>query len=195
MSVFRRLTSVLMVSAVLAVLVFYVSHTLAQDPTVPSRRAPAISRDMRYREWILKELEKKGKKVTPGEELNWKQIRDDFRSIQLESKFLRETAANDPIDLKAVETSAGKIQKIANRLKSNLLLPQPEIEEKARQNKVDEVGMQTLVSALDGVIRRFVTNPTFDESAVLEIELAIKAGHDLDRVIDLSRAVKKKAAH
>lgn len=189
--VVRRLFSAL----IICVLCGSGDDTAAQDPTVPSRRAPAISRDMRYREWILKELERKGRKATPGEELNWKQIRDDFRSIQLESKSLRETASSDPIDLKAVETSAGKIQKIANRLKSNLLLPEPETEEKAQPNKVDDVGMQTLVSALDGVIRRFVTNPTFDDSAVLEIELAIKAGHDLDRVIDLSRAVKKKAAH
>ena len=168
-------------------------NTVTQDPTVPSRRAPAISRDMRYREWILKELERKGKKVTPGEEINWKQISDDFRSIQLESNSLRETASSDPVDMKSVEMSAGKIQKIAARLKSNLLLPEDDAEKP--RDKVGDVGVQTLVSALDGVIRRFVTNPTFDESSVLDIELAIKARNDLDRVIDLSRAVKKKAAH
>lgn len=183
----------LIVSALFVVPLLHIGNTVAQDPTVPSRRAPAISRDMRYREWILKELEKKGKKVTPGEEINWKQIRDDFRSIQLESKSLRETASSDPVDMKAVEISAGKIQKIAARLKSNLLLP--EADEEKRRDEVGDVGVQTLVSALDGVIRRFVTNPTFDESSVLDIQLAIKARNDLDRVIDLSRAVKKKASH
>lgn len=158
---------------------------------MPSRRAPAISRDMRYREWILKELERRNKKVQQAEEINWKQISDDFRSIQLESNSLRDAAVKDPIDLKVVEASAAKIQKTATRLKTSLLLPEPEADEKRQE--VGDVGVQTLISALDGVVRRFVTNPIFDESAVLDIQLAVKARRDLDRVIDLSRAVKKKA--
>lgn len=136
-------------------------------------------------------MERRGKKVPPKEEINWKQISDDFRSIQLESNSLREAAAKDPIDLKIVEASAAKIQKTAARLKTSLLLPEPEADEKRQE--VGEVGVQTLISALDGVVRRFVTNPIFDEAAVLDIQLAVKARRDLDRVIDLSRAVKKKA--
>jgi hypothetical protein len=165
--------------------------TAAQDPTIPSRRAPAISRDMRYREWVLKELERRGRQTRKEEEVNWKQIRDDFRSIQLESDGLRQAASKTPIDSKAVVDSASKINKTAVRLKSGLLLPEDEVERKATE--IGDVSMQTIVSALDGTIRRFVTNPTFDEATVLDLKLAIKARHDLDRIIVLSREVKKKA--
>ncbi len=163
----------------------------AQDPTIPSRRAPAISRDMRYREWVLKELERRGRETRKQEEVNWKQIRDDFRSIQLESDSLRQAASTTPVDSKTVADSAAKIHKTATRLKSGLLLPEDEVERKATE--IGDVSMQTIVSALDGTIRRFVTNPTFDEAAVLDLKLAIRARHDLDRIIVLSREVKKKA--
>lgn len=170
-------------------------HAGAQDPTVPSRRAPAVSRDMRYREWILRELARKGKKPPEQlQEVNWEQVREDFRSIQLESRVLKSSATREPSDLRAVEKAASEILRRATRLDAELTLPEGEGGEKTRGGSPDLSGLSlsTVASALEGVVRRFVTNPIFDEAEVLDVPHAYKAKHDLERIIRLSREVKMK---
>lgn len=64
--------------------------------------------------------------------------------------------------------------------------------EKRTQTPPAELQVRTLVSALDGVVRRFVKNPVFDEAAVLDVPSAVRARRDLERIVELSRELKRR---
>lgn len=168
----------------------------AQDPTVASRRAPAVSRDMRYREWVLKELERRGKKrQSPEQERRaWERIREDFRSLQVENNALRDSAAAARFDNARAQKAAAEIGRRAARLGSELALP--EVGEEVRGERAEtlpaELQLGTLISALDGVVRRFVKNPVFDEAAVLDVQSAIRARLDLERIVELSHELRRR---
>lgn len=100
----------------------------AQQGTYQSRQTPAITRDMRYREWELKDFEKNGKKPLTREDqqLAWIQIREDFKQIQVSHHNLLSTvAANSAFDHKVISSAAAEINKRARRLKSNLSFQKP----------------------------------------------------------------------
>lgn len=162
-----------------------------QDPTVPSRRTAPMTRDMRYREWQLKDLERMGKKKTKREmELAWAQIKEDFEGIQVDNnKLLAARLAGGEPNFSLVEKAAASINKHATRLDSNLALP--EHENVGRRDEGLQLG--TLLSALDAVIVRFVANPLFKETKVLDAKESSRARGDLRRIIELSDLIKKKA--
>ena len=43
----------------------------AQDPIINSRRTPPASRDMRYREWSMKSIEKNSARTPEEQKLAW----------------------------------------------------------------------------------------------------------------------------
>ena len=132
-----------------------------QDPTVNSRRASPIARDLRYREWLLKDLEKNGKKTPEQQQLAWRQIREDYQHIQIVSNELAEQrVSGEALNAQRVEKSAGEIYKHAVRLRANLMLPSEEAVAKDKKAQSD-LQMSTMLSALSGLIKRFVRNPIF----------------------------------
>jgi hypothetical protein len=127
------------------------------------------------------------------------QVSEDFERIQdIYNKIVIAMSSNRALDYGLISEAAAEVKKRANRLKSNLALPQPKDDEKS-QKKQDELDqpddeqMKTLLLAFRNHIASFVTNPLFEFSNALDVELSIKASHDLKRIIELSDSIKKSA--
>jgi hypothetical protein len=164
----------------------------AQDPTINSRNTPAVTRDMRYREWSMKSVEKNSARTPEEQKLAWSQIRDDFKHIQvIDNELAKHRASSETLNAKLVEKSVAEIHKCATRLQVNLAFPK---ETAAPGDKSqNEYQINTLLSGLSGLIKRFVNNPVFGEVEVLDVQAAASAKRDLDRIIELSEHIKKKA--
>ncbi len=149
---------------------------------------------MRYREWILKDLERNRRKVPEKRQpLDWAQIKEDFEQMQMVSNNMRRsvtTTADGVLDYKFISSATSEIKKRASRLKSNLSLP---LDEQLQPSKIDGLQMRTLLSALDGLIIRFVKNPIFKTAGVVDAEQSVKARRDLERIIEISDKIRKDA--
>ena len=71
------------------------------------------------------------------------------------------------------------------------MLPSEEAVAKDKKAQSD-LQMSTMVSALSGLIKRFVQNPIFAETDVLDAQAAMRAGNDLVRIIWMNEQIKKK---
>lgn len=193
----RMFSSRTIIASSLFVLIILVgaSTVIAQDPTVSSRRTPSMSRDMRYREWTLKDMEKRGKKKLPEQqELVWSEINEDYKRIQiLNNELLDLSRGREELDFELIGKAAAEIHKRGARLKSNLALPSESANDGAAIAGTNDLQIRTLLSALSGLIVRFVRNPIFDEPDVLDTQAVVRARKDLERVIDLSKEIKLKA--
>jgi hypothetical protein len=164
----------------------------AQDPTINSRRTPPASRDMRYREWSMKSMEKNSARTPEEQKLAWSQIREDFKRIQVIDKDIaKHRASSEILDTKLVEKAATEIHKCAARLQVNLMFPKETAA--PGEKSQNEYQISTLLSGLSGLIKRFVNNPVFGEVEVLDVQAAAAAKRDLERIIELSEQIKKKA--
>jgi len=164
----------------------------AQDPTINSRRTPPTSRDMRYREWSMKSMEKNSARTPEEQKLAWSQIREDFERIQvIDNDFVKHRASSEIPDTKLLEKAAAEINKCAARLRVNLMFPKETAA--PGEKSPNEYQMSTLLSGLSGLIKRFVNNPVFGEIEALDVQAASAAERDLGRIIELSEQIKKKA--
>ena len=125
-----------------------------------------------------------------------RQIKEDFKGIQgLNNAMMANAWAREEMDYHYISDSVSQIRTKATRLKSNLALPEAknvddqQIENAAGGNK--EVRLALL--ALDRSVMRFVTNPLFRKSNVVDVSLAAQASRDLRTVIDLCGSIKKTA--
>ena len=130
------------------------------------------------------------------------QVNEDFEGIQsIYNKIVIAMSSNAALDYEFISEAASEVKKRASRLKNNLALPQPKDDKKddEKDKKQDEYGefsdehMKALLLALRNHISSFVTNPLFESSGALDVELSIKASRDLKNIIELSDSVKKGA--
>lgn len=123
------------------------------------------------------------------------QAREDFMRLQVVYKSLGQAAAaNSALDLKFVSNSMSEIKKRAERLKTNLALPEPE--KTAERPKISDVEspeqLKSQILVLGKLLRSFVTNPCFKQiSVVVDTQLTAKARLDLESIIELSKQLKK----
>ncbi|HEX9425535.1 MAG TPA: hypothetical protein VF899_20000 [Pyrinomonadaceae bacterium] len=122
------------------------------------------------------------------------QIREDFLRIQILNDHLQRFASrSEPFDRRVVAKSASEITKLAERLRENLALP--EIEKIAEPSDPNiETGIaQVRLWLLDlgNLINAFVENPVFEKSVVIDAKLSTQARRDLERIIEVSRQVKR----
>jgi hypothetical protein len=165
---------------------------IAQDPTINSRHTPPVTRDMRYREWSIKTLEKNGGRTPEELKLAWSQIREDFKRIQvIDNDLTKHRSSNETLDTRLVERSAAEIHKCAARLHVNLVFPNETTA--PGEKSQNDYQLNTLLSGLSGLIKRFVNNPVFGDVEVLDVQAATAAKRDLERIIELSEQIKKKA--
>ena len=159
------------------------------------RRPNPVERDTRYRDWVLDSL-KKTKGAAPSEEevkRAYEQVRKDFERIQvLNNDILGATPAGREPNYKLVAAATDEISRCASRLDATLTLPQPPEEELRTRNHGD-TSVGVLLSALGGLIVRFVKNPTFKESAVVDSAAAPRARRDLLLIIRLSKHLAGRA--
>ncbi|MFN2511043.1 MAG: hypothetical protein ABR568_06305 [Pyrinomonadaceae bacterium] len=122
------------------------------------------------------------------------QVREDFGRIQIiYNELVLAMSAGKILEDNFIADALEGINKSAIRLKSNLALPR--IDDKENDQKKEnglEVKLQRSLTLLCSHISNFVTNPLFESSGALDVELSIKASRDLDEIIELSDHLKKK---
>ena len=120
------------------------------------------------------------------------QINEDFKSLQaLNNKVMTAVTAQGDIDYKSIAAWVGEIKSKATRIKSNLVLPEASKDKQDQANK--EMDLKEQFLAFDKVVESFVTNPIFQNTNVVEVEMAKKASSDLARIIEESGKLKKEA--
>lgn len=117
------------------------------------------------------------------------QVKRDFEGLQ--AAYNRIVLAMRPEgshDLDAILDSVGEVKKCAARLRTNLALPKAKDEEARAPGAAPT---EEALLLLRKHIYSFVTNPLFEAAPVLNVEQAGKAGHDLDRILELSESIRK----
>jgi hypothetical protein len=125
-----------------------------------------------------------------------RQIRMDFKELQeVNNKMMATTWARESLDYSFLSDMISRIKEKANRLKMNLDLPAPDIQQGASSRPISSSGeFRTALRMLDQTIQRFVNNPVFQSPNTVEIDRAAKARHDLDSIILMSNDLKKTAS-
>jgi hypothetical protein len=137
----------------------------------------------------------KGERNNTIREAIWRQAVEDFKTLQsVNNKMMADTWANSKLDYKYISEMVGQIAKKAERLKSSLALPEVE-ENKDAKSADTEIAtakdFRAQLLSLDSSVMRFVTNPIFQKTNVVEMKLANQASTDLEAIISLSKRLKK----
>ena len=143
---------------------------------------------MRY---LLTLAEKRGpKKKDP--ELALAELQEDFTQIQLHNKDLvLKTDKSPGLDAKFVAKEATEIRKRAERLLSNLALPEaPANGPPVTDVAVEPLAIKKAIVKMGWLIYGFTKNPMFKEAQVIETVSAEKARRDLDLILELSKQIK-----
>jgi hypothetical protein len=151
--------------------------------------------DMSERQYQLRTMEPDRRLAgPPAPRLALAQIREDFVRIQvLNNDLVRAASRGDALDHKFVSKSAGEIRKLATRLRDNLVLPEtakgdgrPEAKAAAPPTQLGPA-----LSALDGLILKFVDDVASRGIYRLDARSSAKASQELESIIELSAQVKK----
>jgi hypothetical protein len=124
------------------------------------------------------------------------QTKVDFERIQvIDRGLMLAVIANNGFDYKSLTESTAELRKRARRLKDNMRLPPP-AEEQANYRKQNEIGQAEMKQALlqlNDRIVSFITNPLFQATNWIDVQLGAKASRDLEVIIELSGDIKKSA--
>ena len=176
----------------------------AQQPSTAAERArqrQARRDDQMETEMRINSLERESRRSPEEKSPNLAnaQLKDDFEQLQtVDNQMMEMVFANNMLDYKRIFEAITEIRKRATRLKSNLPLPVAEKDESEDQtlkdwNEVNQTQVKPALQALDDLIQRFVTNPVFQQSQVVDIQQSSKARRDLEAIIRLSEKLRKSA--
>ena len=121
------------------------------------------------------------------------ELQEDFTQIQLHNKDLvLTTDKSSVLDAKFVAKEAGEIRKRAERLLSNLALPDAPANGSAAVTEMaaDPTAIKKAIVEMGWLIYGFTKNPMFKEAQVIEAASAEKARRDLDQILELSKRIK-----
>lgn len=186
----------LLIQALIVVFACVVT-TQAQRPGLsqPARdMVRAIERKEMERMLLLKPI--LAPKDDPARRAVLKQIGEDFKELQgLNNKMMADAWARPELDYHYISGMVSQIRSKATRLKSNLALPEAQDNQPAQDSAFsDPAKFRAGLLHLDRLIMSFATNPLFQKSKVVEVDLAKKASSDLEGVIEMSGKLKKIAA-
>ena len=129
------------------------------------------------------------------EKLALAQIKEDYVRIQVVNNELAE-AVSQPgeLDLKLVAKSTSEIAKRAERLLSNLALPELTADvERVRMPAEGQAQLQPSLLMLRRLVDRFVRSPLFREVNVIDAQIATRTRRDLEGIIELGERLKKES--
>ncbi len=174
--------------------------SLAQAGSRPypvGRRVEELNRQTEL--YDREERSRSEKKDEPGDRKRTRaaavQVREDFGRIQIiYNEIVLAMSAGKTLDDNFISDALEGINKSASRLRSNLALPRIDDKDKhqKKRNGVAEVKLKTSLTLLCAHISNFVTNPLFESTGALDVQLSIKASRDLNEIIELSDNLKKK---
>jgi hypothetical protein len=154
-------------------------------------------RDLALRSWNLRLLQlqhdkAKNRKPLPRQALA--QLQDDFVHLQIANKsMLRAVLIDHTLDPKFIGKSASEIKKRAERLNTNLALPDTEGIVERSESEINAEQLKPSVEKLGRLIFSFVDNPFFKEASVVDTQQTAKARRDLEEIIQLSERIKKSS--
>jgi hypothetical protein len=124
-----------------------------------------------------------------------KQLKEDFKQIQVVRNEIARNILAGRLDYKIVLSETEDINKRAGRLKSYLIPPTPNEKEQAPKNQVEFNGqeMKDALIRLCILIDSFVDNPVLKAPDTTDVEQSFKAGGDLLSIIELSGNIKRSA--
>lgn len=169
-------------------------------PTAPAVKDPfGEIREMQRREAQLRGAEIFGparKVVTTDPEAGAKQMREDFKAIQvMRNNVARHLLSEKPLDFKFIAEETVAINKRANRLRAYLTLESVDGQKK-EESKALELGDKQMKGALVTMCKRidsFTENPVFKLPEVVDAPQSAKAKSDLRDIILLSDGIVKLA--
>ena len=163
-----------------------------QLPIKPS----AGRQDIQSREWALGHMRPDVKAQYDRQQQQARvALQEDFRKLQLVNNtlmkrmFLANKYNTPKLTPKEISASLNEIKKVAQRLRTNLPIPQVETP-KGSANSYDE-SLSPGLLRLDKVVMSFVENPLFKQPRVYDAELATQAGTDLNEIVRLSDLLRK----
>ncbi len=124
------------------------------------------------------------------------QVGEDFeRILTLHNEIVRAIAANRSLSNQFISDATGEIRKRSARLQSSLKLQKPEPTTGNRPTVTDVKVMQTKdeLILLCQKIESFIRNPIIEKPGTVEPQQLEKARVDLQSVVELSEAIKKRA--
>ena len=199
------LVEFLLGGAALGVLLTIVTSPLSaqfpmpEGPTAERNRSDS-DRDLEARianmRYLISLAEKRGARRKVDPKLALEQLQEDFTRIQIVNRDLVLTTAKaDKPNLKFVERSASEINRRAERLMSNLALPEPDNETPpAKTEAISDFSLlKKSITALGWLIYRFTKNPMFKEAKVIEASAAERARRDLVEIISRSNQLSKSS--
>jgi hypothetical protein len=167
--------------------------------TEREREREANDRDLERRSWNLKLLSlsaAKTKNKRPRPEQALEQLQEDFTRLQIVNRSLgRAVIGTSGLDLKFVSKSLSDIKKRAERLNTNLALPEPETPSglPAEGPVTRQSQLKSSLLRLVELVFSFVDNPFFREASVVDTQQTRKARRDLEDIIELSKRLKQES--
>lgn len=172
----------------------------ASRPSSVGRRVDELKRQGENldREALVRDLEEGPEKRSDQKRSQaiTTQVKQDFARLQVVyNEIVLAMSANEALDYKFISVATAEIKKRASRLKNNLALPQPEnnAASQKKEGEIDDGQMKGLLLLLRRHILSFVTNPLFESSGALDIELSSNASRDLKKIVELSERIRKSA--
>lgn len=141
----------------------------------------------------MSDLERRNARAKRDPQAILAEVNEDFNRLRaIDEEMKTGLASNSALDYKHVAVSSAEVKQRATRLKTNLTLPEPKGEKRA---KVEEPGadLKPALTTLESFLNSFLTNPIFSDSGDLDARLAGKAKLDLDSILELSEKVRKSA--
>jgi hypothetical protein len=120
------------------------------------------------------------------------QVRHDFETLQAAYNRIAlalspKRAAGAPGSL---TDAVAEVNKCASRLRQSLALPRPKEDVTVKAGPAHTATEDPLAS-LGRHLHGFLTNPLFESPGVLDVGQAERAARDLERIIELSDAIKR----
>ena len=123
------------------------------------------------------------------------QVKDDFqRILTLHNEMVRAIAANQPLSHKFISDATGEIRKRSTRLQSSLRLkPESKPGNEGTRASLKMIEAKDELILLCKHIESFVRNPIIENPGTVDAQQLEKARKDLQSVVELSEAIKKRA--
>src|SRR5215204_5281166 len=170
--------------------------TVVHGQQQPARTIEQLIRERQtrlYRQAIEDGLRKPAKRAEEETRLALAQIKEDYERIQLVNNELAQaTGGAVELDLKLAAESASEIRKRAERLLTNLALPDmPADLERVKMPAEGEEQLRPSLVMLRRLVERFVRSPLFREVNVIDAQISTRARRDLEGIVELSGKLKK----
>lgn len=152
-------------------------------------RPPRSLRDL---EKLLYSPPPRPRRIRPS----YKEVAEDFKQLQLRNYNLSQAAGGGAqLDYARIRAEAAEVKKRASRLKTSLLLPEPNGDRKVvgGEEIASTQGLTSAAAFLNTLVNSFVWNPVFQRPGVVDLELSAKASRDLEGILRLSEQIRRSA--